>query len=278
MNTCMRGMRVLGASWTALVASIVIVTTAAPVASGPLAQATDPVTTAAPSAPGATTVDRLATVVATPLAAARPEPRRFARHLLVHVPRPLVARAHPRHDARPIGTVEASSKYYQVPMVAWVERVSRGGRWGLVELPYVWPRRDGWIALGGLRRESTSVEVRVDLSRHRLTVYRRDEAVVSFPAAIGAPTSPTPPGEYAVTDRIPFPGGGYLGSFAFGISGIQPNLPPGWSGGNQLAIHGTNDPSSIGRSVSAGCLRVSEAALARLRPLLQLGTPVVIVR
>jgi hypothetical protein len=81
-----------------------------------------------------------------------------------------------------------------------------------------------------------------------------------------------------VTDRVPFARGSYLGSFAFGISGIQPRLPPGWSGGNQLAIHGTNDPSSIGRSVSAGCLRVSEAALARLKPLLRLGTPVVITR
>jgi lipoprotein-anchoring transpeptidase ErfK/SrfK len=67
-----------------------------------------------------------------------------------------------------------------------------------------------------------------------------------------------------------------LGTFAFGISGIQPNLPPGWGGGDQLAIHGTNDASSIGRSASAGCLRVSEATLARLRRVLRLGTPVVI--
>lgn len=79
-----------------------------------------------------------------------------------------------------------------------------------------------------------------------------------------------------MTDRIHF-SGGYLGTFAFGISGIQPRLPAGWSGGNQLAIHGTSDPSSIGRSVSAGCLRVSERSLDRLRPLLQLGTPVIVV-
>jgi lipoprotein-anchoring transpeptidase ErfK/SrfK len=67
-----------------------------------------------------------------------------------------------------------------------------------------------------------------------------------------------------------------LGSFAFGISGIQPHLPAGWSGGNQLAVHGTNDPSSIGTSASAGCVRVSERALHLLLPLLKLGTPVII--
>jgi lipoprotein-anchoring transpeptidase ErfK/SrfK len=43
-----------------------------------------------------------------------------------------------------------------------------------------------------------------------------------------------------------------------------------------LAIHGTNDPSSIGNSVSAGCLRVSERSLVRLKPVLGLGTPVIV--
>jgi lipoprotein-anchoring transpeptidase ErfK/SrfK len=83
-------------------------------------------------------------------------------------------------------------------------------------------------------------------------------------------------GEYFVTDRVPFSAGGPLGSFAFGISGIQPRLPAGWSGGNQLAIHGTNDPWSIGRSASAGCVRVSETTLDRLIPLLVYGTPVIV--
>jgi lipoprotein-anchoring transpeptidase ErfK/SrfK len=78
-----------------------------------------------------------------------------------------------------------------------------------------------------------------------------------------------------VTDRVAFSGGA-LGTFAFGISGIQPRLPAGWSGGNQLAIHGTNQPWSIGTSASAGCVRVSEAMLAKLKPLLAYGTPVVI--
>jgi lipoprotein-anchoring transpeptidase ErfK/SrfK len=75
---------------------------------------------------------------------------------------------------------------------------------------------------------------------------------------------------------VPFSAGSSYGSFAFGISGIQPNLPAGWTGGNQLAIHGTNQPATIGRSASAGCIRVSETTLARLLPLLAYGTPIVI--
>ena len=115
-----------------------------------------------------------------------------------------------------------------------------------------------------------------DLSERRITVTKFGRVLFGMPAAIGSGGSPTPPGEYFVTDRIAF-SRGYLGTFAFGISGIQPKLPPGWSGGNQLAIHGTNSPSSIGTPASAGCLRVSERSLDRLKPLLRLGTPVIVV-
>jgi len=121
-----------------------------------------------------------------------------------------------------------------------------------------------------------SVEVRADLSEHRLEVLRDGRVLLRARAATGAPSSPTPPGRYFVTDRVAMPGGGAFGTFAFGLSGIQTDLPAGWTGGDQLAIHGTDDPSSIGTSASAGCLRVSERVLARLRRLLRPGTPVVI--
>jgi lipoprotein-anchoring transpeptidase ErfK/SrfK len=199
-----------------------------------------------------------------------------SRQVLVRVPAAIAVRGRPAAQARVIGSLPASSKYYHVALMAWVEKTSRNGRWGRVEIPYVWPRTDGWIPLRGLRRTTTAVGVEVDLSKHWVTVRKFGKVVAGFRAATGAPSSPTPLGSYFVTDRIPFSAGGPLGSFAFGISGIQPHLPAGWSGGNQLAIHGTNDPSSIGTSASAGCVRVSERALRTLLPLLRLGTPIVI--
>lgn len=222
---------------------------------------------------------------AVPASGIRPDPAKIARaaaraarwtSVLVHVPRTLTAFARPRAGAAQVGVVPAGSKYYGIPIVAWVEEVSSDGRWGLVELPYTWPRREGWIRLAGLERGATRVRVEVDLSEHLVTVKKFGTVLFRAPGATGAASSPTPVGEYFVTDRVPFSAGGYLGSFAFGISGIQPRLPAGWSGGNQLAIHGTNNPSSIGRSVSAGCVRVSEATLDRLIPLLAYGTPVIV--
>ena len=88
---------------------------------------------------------------------------------------------------------------------------------------------------------------------------------------------PTPTGRFSVTDPIATgdPGGPF-GWYAFGLSGHQPNLPPGWSGGDQLAIHGTNSPRRSERPpprAACGSRRPrSASSSATSRP----GTPVII--
>jgi hypothetical protein len=47
--------------------------------------------------------------------------------------------------------------------------------------------------------------------------------------------------------------------------------------GNELAIHGTDKPELLGRRVSHGCIRLSNANAIRLFHNVQIGTPVVIV-
>jgi lipoprotein-anchoring transpeptidase ErfK/SrfK len=199
-------------------------------------------------------------------------------HLLINAVSGLVAHRNPWSSAPAVGTVATVSRYYHVPLVLWVEATNAQGTWGRIELPYVYPRRDGWIPLEGLARDQTAVTVTVDLSEREVRVWKNGELRYHVAGAIGAPSTPTPPGEYVVTDRVPFAAPSSYGSFAFGISGIQPHLPPGWSGGDQLAIHGTNQPSSIGAAASAGCIRISAWAIDRFKPLLRLGTPVIVQR
>jgi lipoprotein-anchoring transpeptidase ErfK/SrfK len=50
----------------------------------------------------------------------------------------------------------------------------------------------------------------------------------------------------------------------------------GWVQGGPVAIHGTNEPWSIGRAVSNGCIRLPNATLLRVFHLAVAGTPVVI--
>jgi L,D-transpeptidase catalytic domain len=206
----------------------------------------------------------------------RPSPHRMPAHVytLVDETAGAVVRSAPgggiagRLSGRtPLGT----------PTWLWAVAQTRDRRWARVVLPWQPNGRTGWVWLPGHRTVRTRTWVQADLSRRRVMLMRGDAVRDSFAAAIGAPGSPTPVGRFSVTDPIATgdPSGPF-GWYAFGLSGHQPHLPTGWSGGDQLAIHGTNDPATIGRRVSAGCLRVSARALAILKHALRPGTPVVI--
>ncbi len=159
----------------------------------------------------------------------------------------------------------------------WAVRTSANGAWAEVVLPVERNGTTGWITLRGRRIVHTPIWVSAALDSRRLAVMNGTRVIASFRTAIGATSTPTPTGRFSVTDLVATgdPGGPF-GWFAFGLSGHQPNLPPGWSGGDQLAIHGTNEPSTIGLPASHGCLRVASASLVVLRRYLRLGTPVII--
>ena len=128
-----------------------------------------------------------------------------------------------------------------------------------------------------LRIRRTRLSLHADLSARTLTLRRAGRRVHRLRVAIGRPGSPTPTGRFAVTDKL---GGARFGSYygccILALNGHQPNLPPGWTGGNRLAIHGTNAPGTVGAAASAGCLRAGDADLRVLMARVPLGTPVFI--
>jgi hypothetical protein len=163
------------------------------------------------------------------------------------------------------------------PTWAWAVSTTPTGSWGRIVLPGLPNNRTGWIRLAGHQARRTTWWVRATLGTHRLMLLNGNTMVATFPIGVGAPDSPTPTGRFNVTDLVNTgdPSGPF-GWYAFGLSGHQQNLPPGWSGGTQLAIHGTNNPASIGANQSAGCLHLTAHALAVLKAHLVPGTPVVI--
>jgi lipoprotein-anchoring transpeptidase ErfK/SrfK len=66
------------------------------------------------------------------------------------------------------------------------------------------------------------------------------------------------------------------------IPGGAPNNPMGAAAltlrGGEYAIHGTNRPSSIGRFVSHGCIRMYNRDIDALFTLVAVGTPVIVER
>jgi lipoprotein-anchoring transpeptidase ErfK/SrfK len=115
----------------------------------------------------------------------------------------------------------------------------------------------------------------VDLSDHLLQRWESGRVTARFRVAVGAPSTPTTPGRFFVWAQVPYDdASGAYGVFALGLSGFSEVLT-GWPGGGRMAIHGTIDPSHLGRDVSHGCVRVYNAQMLRLRDV-PMGTPVLI--
>jgi lipoprotein-anchoring transpeptidase ErfK/SrfK len=191
-------------------------------------------------------------------------------YLIARVGSPVVLRARPRGRAL---TRIGSRTAFGSPHVLAVVR-QRGAWLGVIagELPN---GKVGWIPARRARLARVTYSLHADLSRRRLTVRRDRRTVSRITIAVGRPGAETPTGRFAVTDSLGVrdPGSPY-GCCVLALSGHQPNVPQGWTGGDRIAIHATRDLQSIGHAVSLGCMRASSADLRRLMRTVPLGTPV----
>jgi lipoprotein-anchoring transpeptidase ErfK/SrfK len=154
---------------------------------------------------------------------------------------------------------------------------ARSGDWLKVMLPLRPNGSTGWVPASSVQLTWDPYRVLVDISAHRLTVLNAGKPMLRTRAAVGSPATPTPRGTFYLTAllRPPNPAGAY-GPFAFGLSGFSPVLKSFAGGPGQIGLHGTDDGSSIGHSVTHGCIRVTNSVITRLAGRLPLGTPVVV--
>ncbi len=138
--------------------------------------------------------------------------------------------------------------------------------------------RIGWIAANaGLIAHRTRWSVVASLGRREVVVRRAGRVMQRFRVAIGGASTPTPPGRFAVTDKLltENPASVY-GCCILALSARQPHTPQGWGGGDRVAIHATNLPETIGAAASLGCLRAPAEEARRLVHTVPLGTIVTI--
>jgi lipoprotein-anchoring transpeptidase ErfK/SrfK len=137
----------------------------------------------------------------------------------------------------------------------------------------------GWVDAhnGSISEHSTDVSLVVGLSRRMLELRIGDRVAARVRVGVGHAGSSTPTGRFAVTDKLRGARyGAYYGCCILALSGHQTSTPAGWQGGDRLAIHGTDDPATIGAAASAGCLHARDRDLMLLMRRAPLGTPVFI--
>jgi hypothetical protein len=125
----------------------------------------------------------------------------------------------------------------------------------------------------------------VNRETHRLTLFDSRRAVRTFPVATGQAIYPTPAGVFRIVQKERDPWW-YPPVYDAWARGLKP-VPPGpsnplgtrWMGLSApgVGIHGTDEETSIGYSLSHGCIRMHVPDAEWLFQRVVVGTPVVIV-
>jgi lipoprotein-anchoring transpeptidase ErfK/SrfK len=128
-------------------------------------------------------------------------------------------------------------------------------------------------ARNGLSTRSTFSEKReldfmarwidVSISKHQLRLFDRHRLIKTYPIAVGKMLTSTPTGTFTIINKQSNPGG------PFGVLWMGLSKP-------HYGIHGTNNPASIGKNVSHGCIRMFNHDVLELSRSVPIGTQVFI--
>lgn len=115
-----------------------------------------------------------------------------------------------------------------------------------------------------MHRAPNPYSITINTGTRNMTLFKNGKTVKAYPIAIGKPSTPTPKGNFTIINKAYNPGG------PFGAR---------WLGLNKkgFGIHGTNNPNSIGKMVSNGCIRTYNQNIIELYNTVPVGTPVRII-
>jgi lipoprotein-anchoring transpeptidase ErfK/SrfK len=131
-----------------------------------------------------------------------------------------------------------------------------------------------------------NVSIKIDTKTNMLGVFENEKLIAAYPVTIGSAHTESPIGEWKVRGIAKMPKFRYdKEMLEHGErSGNFYMLPPGprnpvgvmWIALNKkgIGIHGTNDPGSIGRAASHGCVRLANWDVVRLATKIKAGDKV----
>lgn len=150
-------------------------------------------------------------------------------------------------------------------------------RWLRVELPGRPNGLTGWIKASGTRLEYTRWRIVVNTASRRVYAYKGRYLMRSFSAVVGAPTTPTPRGEFFVEESVAEPPGAVGYPYALALSARSDVFQEFDGGPGQIALHGIdNVGGTLGTASSHGCIRLTTGDITWLADRINPGVPVII--
>jgi L,D-transpeptidase catalytic domain len=153
-----------------------------------------------------------------------------------------------------------------------------GRTWLHVELPTRPNHASAWMLADFAQVRPTAYHVVVSISKRSLTLYRAGKIVKSVSVVVGAPSTPTPTGLFAVATAVPQPDPkGFYGPWVLHLNAFSDALKEFDGGPGVIGIHGRDGASletALGTAGSHGCVRVDDAVVSLLAKVAGPGTPV----
>jgi L,D-transpeptidase-like protein len=190
----------------------------------------------------------------------------------------VVARVAPRVKAVAVARFDRKNVFGSLQVFLLGSEVvnAQGEHWFRALLPIRPNGTHGFIRATDLTLRRTFYRLEVDLSAFRLRLFERCDLVKKYRVGIGTGQTPTPIGRFYINTLLkPRDPGTIYGTYAYGLSAYS-NVLTYWKDGGFIGLHGTNQPSSIGRRSSHGCIRMLNRDIGHLVKILPLGTPITI--
>jgi lipoprotein-anchoring transpeptidase ErfK/SrfK len=179
---------------------------------------------------------------------------------------------------------------------AYIQKLNPGKNWEHLQpgetltVPNVLPFEIEKITEGKIPENPAFAarKIYIDTKEHLLEVFDNNQLVCVFPITPGSTSLPAPVGTWKIVGAATWPWFRYdEGMLNYGVrTENYYNLPPGpnnlvgvlWMGLNKtgIGIHGTNNPETIGRAASHGCIRLANWDAARVKDLVSVGNTVII--
>ncbi len=116
--------------------------------------------------------------------------------------------------------------------------------------------------------------VLVSIPDRKLALFENGRVVRLYRVAVGKTSTPSPAGEFKIVNRVTNPTYYHKGQ----VIGAGKGNPVGtrWMGlsAKGYGIHGTNQPNSIGKAASTGCIRMGKQDLEELFAIVDVGDTV----
>jgi hypothetical protein len=144
----------------------------------------------------------------------------------------------------------------------------------------------GFQADPGVSATPYDTRLVINIPSRTLWVYSGEQIIKYFPVGVGRPGFMTPVGQFSVLRKIVDPGWEH----PYQAKGSAVRIAPGetnplgtrWigfyqKGGGEYGMHGTDNPGSVGKFSSHGCVRMKIPDAEKLFEMVEVGTPVEVV-